>query len=150
MQQWRQSNKFLLICYSAHLSIDVHCSTHLKNNNNFLFKSLIKIIQVLFFFHSFILDLTVLKLSSQALSSALISLIKLSSLSYHRASLSLSFTLIFISQLWSEAHRQRRLRRPQRHRPKPQSTPLLIKPTPTPSSPSRKPPSPPISLFSLL
>ena len=35
----------MLICYSAHLSIDVHCSTHLKQKNDFLFHSLIKIIQ---------------------------------------------------------------------------------------------------------
>ena len=38
-----------------------HCSTYLKNNNNFLFKPLIKIIQTslcsIFYFHSFILDL---------------------------------------------------------------------------------------------
>ena len=33
-----QSHKFLLICYSAHLSIDVHCSTHLNKKNNFLFQ----------------------------------------------------------------------------------------------------------------
>ena len=31
----------------------MHFSTHLKNNNNFLFKPLIKIIQVLFFFSLF-------------------------------------------------------------------------------------------------
>ena len=55
LQQWRQSHKFLLICYSAHLQIDVHCSSHLKKQN--LFKPPIKIIQVLYiFFHSFILS----------------------------------------------------------------------------------------------
>ena len=46
----------MLICYSAHLSIDVHCSTHLKKKKNFLFNSLIKIIQtylILLFFYSF-------------------------------------------------------------------------------------------------
>ena len=88
LQQWRQSNKFLLICYGAHLSIDVHCSTHLKNNNSFLFKPRIKIIKVLFFFfHSFILDLTVLKLSSsQALSSSSL----LSDLFHQLSSLKLS------------------------------------------------------------
>ena len=53
LQQW--IHKFLLICYSAHLQIDVHCSNHLKKNN--LFKPSIKIIQVtIFFFHSFILS----------------------------------------------------------------------------------------------
>ena len=150
LQQWRQSNKFLLICYNAHLQIDVHFSTHLKNNNNFLFKPLIKIIQVLFFFSLFYSKphrAQALIISSSLISSHLSHQALISLLS---PCLSLSFTLIFISQLWSEAHRQRCLRRPQRHRPKPQSTPLLIRPTPTLSSPSHKPPSPPISLFSLL
>ena len=57
-QQWRQSKIFLLICYSAHLFIDVHCSAHLKKIYNFLIKPLIKIIQMslcsIFSFHSFI------------------------------------------------------------------------------------------------
>ena len=38
----------MLICYSAHLSIDVHCSTHLKTKNNILFHPSIKIILTYF------------------------------------------------------------------------------------------------------
>ena len=158
----------------------MHCSTHLKNNNNFLFKPLIKIIQVNIFFHCFILDLTVLKLSHQLSSLSSSSHLSLITVPL---SLSLSFTLISISQLRSEAHRQRRLLNSDLKlivnvasaglnvafaglnvtdpSPDPRlrrSTPLLIRPTsfppirptPTSSSPSRKPPSPPISLFSLL
>ena len=34
------------MCYSAYLSIDVHYSTHLKKNTNFLIKPFIKIIQM--------------------------------------------------------------------------------------------------------
>ena len=89
----------MLICYSAHLSIDVHCSTHLKKKKKNLFKPLIKIIQVLFFFHSFILDLTVLSLIISS------SLIKLSSLR--------SLSSALISQaLISKPRRRRRRRHP--------------------------------------
>ena len=81
----------------------MHCSTRLKKKN--LFKPLIKIIQVLtvlyfFFFHSFILDLTVLSLIISS------SLIKLSSLR------SLSSALIS---------------KPRRHRPSPLSSLSSVK-----------------------
>ena len=103
LQQWRQSYKFLLICYNAHLSIDVHCSRHLKkdrcalqqtykkNKKQKIIQPPIKIIQrTLFFFISFILSHHALshhhsqaQFSYQALifliCQALISLIKLSS-----------------------------------------------------------------------
>ena len=44
-QQWSQSHNIWLICYSAHLYIDVHCSTHLKKKSNFLILLPIKIIK---------------------------------------------------------------------------------------------------------
>ena len=79
-----------MICYSAHLSIDVHCSTHLNFFYFFLFKPLIKILQTslcsIFYFHYFILDLPCSLKTSEAsffffiISSSLISLIKPSSL----------------------------------------------------------------------
>ena len=57
LQQWRQSYKFLLICYNAYLSIDVHCSRHLKRKNKFFFFSF-------FYSHLTVLSLT-LKLPSE-------------------------------------------------------------------------------------
>ena len=52
-QQWSQSHKIWLICYSAHLQIDVHSSTHLKKKKNFLIISPIKIITPTQFFSFF-------------------------------------------------------------------------------------------------
>ena len=57
LQQWRQSYKFLLICYNAYLSIDVHCSRHLKRKNKIFFFSF-------FYSHLTVLSLT-LKLPSE-------------------------------------------------------------------------------------
>ena len=39
-QQWSNKQNFLLLRYSAHLSLDVHCSSHLKKKNIFLLTSL--------------------------------------------------------------------------------------------------------------
>ena len=39
-QQWSYKQNFLLLRYSAHLSLDVHCSSHLKKNKIFLLTSL--------------------------------------------------------------------------------------------------------------
>ena len=39
-QQWSYKQNFLLLRYSTHLSLDVHCSSHLKKKKIFLLSSL--------------------------------------------------------------------------------------------------------------
>ena len=108
LQQW--IHKFLLICYSAHLQIDVHYSNHLKKNN--LFKPSIKIIQVLFFFSFFYFISPYSLSSSQAqFSHQLPSLLSSSHLSHQLSSPSSSRRRRCPSPLSSPSPRRRRRRR---------------------------------------
>ena len=129
LQQWRQSHKFLLICQSAHLQIDVHCSSHLKKKKKILFMPPIKIIQVLyFFFHSFILSHRALfhhlKLSSLISSH----LSHLSHLSHHLSLALISLISQALISLISQA--------------------LISQPTPSPS-PSHAIPADPLQVSAL-
>ena len=59
-----------MICYGAHLYINVHYSWEQKNNNNILFSWFIKIIRLPFFFSFFILSCLSLSLSFTLISQA--------------------------------------------------------------------------------
>ena len=83
MQQWGHSYNFLLICYNAHLFIDVHCSRHLKKKK--FIQPRIKIIQLALFFSFLLFYLTMLSL----IVTLKISSLKLSSI-YRRLSPRLS------------------------------------------------------------
>ena len=109
----------MLICYSAHLSIDVHCSTHLKKKKIFLFHSLIKIIQT----YIILLFLLIQDLPSEASFFFFHHLIKLSHFSSSSSSLrSLSSALISHQAFISPQH-QSQSRRHRCCQPQPQPSP---------------------------
>ena len=135
-QQWSYKQNFLLLRYSAHLSLDVHCSSHLKKKNIFLLTSLsphikktisypLSLSGCFFFLLSFSKIFFSQAHRHRTAPSSLSSPANLHRRSVpptssptrpklpHRRSVHLAGQLPLLSSL------SQRLRRPQRHRPKP-------------------------------